>query len=204
MRNHRSLVPFVRSAGGAARFRVASALLVTVCALPSCDGDSEADPDADGGFRDVIAELSYELPPEVREERLEQDACMHFAEGPFVSLTADASPEPRTARLEETHTTYVIDLVPQDGDALGGFVAFSVGEADRYFFFLDSGLGHEVTSVDGGTGSDVETGVGSAVCTLGTWSISELSPGEYRVQLGPGAFTSVQAVWMRAGEIPHE
>jgi hypothetical protein len=188
---------------GVSQLWVAQATLLAVAAFLSCDGDS-APGDVGGDARDAFGASWHDPAPDPRDVRLEQDACTHFAEDQVVSLTASATPRPGMARIEQTHTTYEITLAPQADGEWSGFVALSVSEADIYYLFLDAALEFALYNPEDGGNLDLATGVGSTVCGLGTWAISDLSATEYHVQFAAGELSTVKALWMRAGEIPHE
>lgn len=68
---------------------------------------------------------------------VEEHACEHLEEGPFVPL--DAAADAATAPLlANTHVAYEVTLQEAGGGQHDGFLAYEAAEAAEFFFFLDA------------------------------------------------------------------
>ncbi len=70
-------------------------------------------------------------------EEIEAEACEHLEEGPFEPLVATADAESAPTG-DQTHVSYEVTLLPDEGGSFGGFVAFESAEGGEYYVFSDA------------------------------------------------------------------
>ena len=125
------------------------------------------------------------------------EACEHAAEGPFrpvQAAEADAAP----AIQSYTHSRVDITLLA-GADGNGGSVAFNVGEAGDYLFFLTADV-PLAFSGDAGSIEIEETAVVDACGVVAVSHTVELEPGVVTLTFGPTEATEVGLVFEMAGE----
>lgn len=125
------------------------------------------------------------------------EACEHAAEGPsrpVQAAEADAAP----AIQSYAHARVDITLLA-GADGNGGSVAFNVGEAGDYLFFLTADV-PLTFSDDAGAVEIEETAVVDACAVVAVSHTVELSPGVVTLTFGPTDATEVGLVFEMAGE----
>lgn len=129
------------------------------------------------------------------------EACEHAADGPFQAVSAaEADAAPAIQSFEHTRIDIAL-LAGADGN--GGSVAFNVGEAGDYMFFLTD----DVSLAFSDDAGDIEIEASEIVEACDVVAIAhtvELEPGVVTLTFGPTDVTEVGLVFEAGGEHDHE
>jgi hypothetical protein len=136
-------------------------------------------------------------------EQIEAEACEHLEEGPFEPLVATADPDSAPTG-DQTHVSYELTLLPDEGGSFGGFVAFESAEGGEHYVFSDAEV--ELSFSNGGAlavTSKCEGSPCSETCGLIARRYQlDLPPGRTIIEVR-GASTAQVSLLVEAGEHDH-
>ncbi len=121
-------------------------------------------------------------------EEPDEEACEHFEEGPYKSVTASAD-KATAPDINAVHTAHEVTLVDAGGGQFSGYVSFDADEHADFFFFLDQDVPFKIEDSSGTAVAPEET-CNPAMCseacdTIRGKYLVDLEEGKYAIFLGP-------------------